>query len=374
MYRFGFILSTSLGNATRYRIFQKFSVRDPDVEFTWAPVKHYYAPNERDPVAMVPGPLYSRAVVLAQSWPVLGHLQQFDAVMIHQFEAQPLALLWEALAPGPLIVAAQDNPPNIDPEGFPAYSKVVGNPWWRSKLRLKVELWAARKTPLHIAFSNWQASILVDKCGVDHDRVHPIHTGLDLSEWPKPASKPLKDKPSILFVGGEFSRKGGDTLLNVFLEHYVDSATLDIVTRNSVEVAHPNVKVHNDLAAESPKLKELYANADIFALPTRADFSSWACLEAMASGVAVIATDVGGTRDIVRDRATGCLIKPEDPTALKLALDRLIENAPLRRSMGTEGRCVVEREFDAATNVQRILDLMKVHVDRLRKGDRGKSN
>ena len=366
MYRFGFILSTSLGNATRYRIFKKFAIRDQDVEFTWAPVKHYYAPNEHDPVSMVPKPFYTRAVVLAQSWPVLGHLKRFDAVMIHQLEAHPLALIRQITEKMPLIVAAQDNPPIADLAGYPPYPHVVNNPWWRRKLRLEAELWAARQTRLHIAFSKWQASVLIDKCGVAPDRVHAIHTGLDLTEWPKPIPKLANKKPSILFVGGDLTRKGGDILLRVFREHFVGRATLDIVTASAVDIVHPDIRVHSGLASGDPLLKALYAKADIFALPTRADLSPWVCLEAMASETAVIATDVGGIGDMVRDGVTGRLIKSEDPKALRCALDQLMENAPLRNNMGVEARRAIERDFDAAINVQRMIDLMKNAVDRRR--------
>jgi glycosyltransferase involved in cell wall biosynthesis len=290
--------------------------------------------------------------------------------MIHQLEAQPLALIRNMVANGPLIVAAQDNPPIIDPAGYPPYPKVVTNPWWRSKLRLKAELWAARQSSLHVTFSNWQASILVDKCGISPDRVHAIHTGLDLSQWPKPFPKPTNVRPSILFVGGDLTRKGGDILLRVFREHFSGKATLDIVTATAVDVVHPDIRIHNGLVSGNAQLKALYAKADIFALPTRADLSPWVCLEAMASGTATIATDVGGVGDMVRDGVTGRLIKLEDPIALRLALDQLIENAPLRRYMGVEARRAVERDFDASINVQRILDLMKVAVDLRRENNK----
>ncbi len=366
MYKFGFILSTSLGNATRYRIFKKFASGDPDIEFTWAPVKHYYAPDERDPVCGVPKPFHSRAVVVAQSWPVLGHLKRFDAVMIHQLEAQPLALIRDLFVGGPLIVAAQDNPPIIDPGAYPPYPKVINNPWWRRRLRLQAELWAARKTDLHVTFSNWQASVLIERCGITSDRVHAIHTGLDLEEWPKPSAKLTNNKPSILFVGADLTRKGGDLLLRVFNEHFAGKATLDLVTTTTINSKHPDIRIHNGIESGDPRLKSLYAKADIFALPTRADLSPWVCLEAMASGTAVIATDVGGIRDMVRDGVTGYLIGPNDPTDLRIALGRLIENPLSLRDMAIEGRRTVERDFNASTNVPRIIGLMKLAVDRRR--------
>jgi glycosyltransferase involved in cell wall biosynthesis len=193
-----------------------------------------------------------------------------------------------------------------------------------------------------------------------------IHTGLDLAEWPKPVPKPMNVKPTILFVGGDLKRKGGDILLQVFAEHFVGKPTLDMVTSDAVEVMHPDIRVHRGLTSGSPQLKALYAKADIFALPTRADLSSWVCLEAMVSATATIATDVGGIGDMVRDGVTGRLINAEDAVALRQAPDQLIENAPLRSNMGAEGRRLIERDFDASFNVQRILDLMKAAVDRRR--------
>jgi glycosyltransferase involved in cell wall biosynthesis len=367
MYRFGFILSTSLGNANRYRIFTKYAARESDVEFTWAPVKHYYAPGEVDPVSRVPHPFYTRAVVLTQSWPVLGQLRRFDAVMIHQLEAQPLALIFSKLINGPLIIAAQDNPPVIDLENYPPYENVVNAKWWRRKLRLQAELWIARQTSSHVTFSGWQAAILTSKCGISPDCVHAIHTGMDLTEWPAPQPKQKKSKPAILFVGGDFDRKGGELLLRVYYEHFLGKATLNIVTSKPISVTHPDIAVHTGLAPGDGLLKSLYASADIFVLPTQADLSPWVCLEAMASGTPVIASDMGAIGDLVRNGLTGLLVKPRDPVDLRIAIQQLVEN-PLRRlEMGNEGRRVVELEFDASINVPRIIGVMKTATDRRRR-------
>lgn len=360
-FRFGFILSTSLGNATRYKILRKFADRDDSVECTWAPVKHYYAIGERNPVAWVPSPLRSRAIVLAQASPILARLRRFDAVMIHQLEAQPVALALAALAGRPLIVAAQDNPPIIDPANYPPYPEVLEKSIWRAKVRLWSELAIARATPCHITFSDWQRNVLVEKCRIPSDRVHTIHIGIDLSEWSaskRNQSDPGK-KPSILFVGGDFLRKGGAMLCDVFVEHFGEQATLDIVTSGPIHWDHPSITIHHGLTPGDPELRRLYQNADIFALPTQADLSPWVCLEAMACKLPIIASNVGGVGDMVDGGVTGLLVSPGDPAELQQALARLIVDAPLRLSMGAAGRARIERDFDASINVPRILAVMK---------------
>src|SRR5690242_8037856 len=101
IFRFGFILSTSLGNINVYRSLRKFAERDRAIECTWARVKHDFSAGERNPVALVPPPFYTRAVVLNQAWPVLGHMNKFDAVMISALEPVFVAAFRSVFRPQP---------------------------------------------------------------------------------------------------------------------------------------------------------------------------------------------------------------------------------------------------------------------------------
>jgi glycosyltransferase involved in cell wall biosynthesis len=58
----------------------------------------------------------------------------------------------------------------------------------------------------------------------------------------------------------------------------------------------------------------------------------------MAYGRAVVASDVGGLRDLVRDRETGVLVPPRDPAALRVAIDRLLADPELRARLGAAAR------------------------------------
>jgi glycosyltransferase involved in cell wall biosynthesis len=81
-------------------------------------------------------------------------------------------------------------------------------------------------------------------------------------------------------------------------------------------------------------------------LPSLSEGISLTLLEAMASGMAVAATRVGGNPEVVADGETGLLVPAGDPPALATALLRLRRQRELNRSMGRAGRARVEGRFD----------------------------
>jgi glycosyltransferase involved in cell wall biosynthesis len=89
---------------------------------------------------------------------------------------------------------------------------------------------------------------------------------------------------------------------------------------------------------EHDELQRLYARAAVVACPSRREGFGVACLEAMAHARPVVATDVGGLRDLVVDGETGIVVPARDPAALRLALDRLLSDRGLRRRLGAAGR------------------------------------
>jgi glycosyltransferase involved in cell wall biosynthesis len=96
-------------------------------------------------------------------------------------------------------------------------------------------------------------------------------------------------------------------------------------------------------ALEGLALQQAYAAADIFVMASRPDPKSIESfgivyLEAAAAGLPVIAADVGGVRDAVKEGETAILIPPDDPDALRSALLELINNPDKRRQMGEAGK------------------------------------
>ena len=85
----------------------------------------------------------------------------------------------------------------------------------------------------------------------------------------------------------------------------------------------------------------LLAGADLFALPTRQEASGTVFVEAAASGLPTVATDVGGVSEMMRQGETGFLVQLDDHAALQEALQKLIDDPALRRAMGAAGRRMV---------------------------------
>jgi glycosyltransferase involved in cell wall biosynthesis len=86
------------------------------------------------------------------------------------------------------------------------------------------------------------------------------------------------------------------------------------------------------------ELQRLYGRAAVVACPSRREGFGVVCLEAMAHARPVVATAVGGLRDLVVDGETGLVVPPRDPAALRRALERLLGDAELRRRLGAAGR------------------------------------
>jgi glycosyltransferase involved in cell wall biosynthesis len=96
------------------------------------------------------------------------------------------------------------------------------------------------------------------------------------------------------------------------------------------------------------ELQRLYARAAVVACPSRREGFGVACLEAMAHGRPVVATAVGGLRDLVVDGETGLVVPPRDPGALRSALERLLGDPELRRRLGAAGRERARERFSWA--------------------------
>jgi glycosyltransferase involved in cell wall biosynthesis len=371
-YRFGFVLSTALGNLTRYTNLRKFAERDPAVEFVWARVDHAIAPGQFDPFRWLPRPLRTRLVVLWQAAPVLRRMGSFDAVMIHLFEVDILTALRASLFRTPLRIVSTDDAPAVHPDTYPFHPIDRCKPAWKRKLRLRIDLWRARHADLLMPFSRWAADLLVHGAGVPAQRVRPLHVGLDLDLWlavRKPEQGP-GERVRLLFVGGEFERKGGPLLLEVFAAHLSEIAELHLVTKSAPATLPPHVHVHDNLRTNDARLLDLYRQADIFVLPTTSDLSPWAVLEAMASGCPVITTPVGAIPEIVQEGRTGLLVPVGEAAPLAEAIRTLIADPQQRRAMGERGRQFVEQHYDAAVNVPAILQVMKEFVDQHRRAAR----
>jgi glycosyltransferase involved in cell wall biosynthesis len=137
------------------------------------------------------------------------------------------------------------------------------------------------------------------------------------------------DPPEILFAGRLSREKGILELVEAARGHELVVAG-DGPLRERVPQARGWLP-HDEL-------ERLYARASVVACPSRREGFGVVCAEAMAHGRAVVASDVGGLRDLVVDGDTGVLVPPRDVRALRAALERLLADSALRQRLGAAGR------------------------------------
>jgi len=208
-----------------------------------------------------------------------------------------------------------------------------------------------------LPWSEWAARSMIGDFGADPRKVHVLPPGIDVRRWtpgrPRSGGGPVR----LLFVGGDFERKGGRVLLDLFRTHLRHSCELHIVSRTNLP-DEPGVRLHRGLRPDDNELLELYRGSDVLVLPTQADCFSMAALEAMACAVPVVISDVGGIREIVVDGGTGALVQPGDCRALLQAVHALVADAHLRRCWGRSGRNRVLADFNATVQAARTVEIV----------------
>jgi glycosyltransferase involved in cell wall biosynthesis len=278
-----------------------------------------------------------------------------DAAVIHAFETYFLySLIQIVLRRKTVIVVHPDGGlPGVDQRIF---QSIVG----------RVRASCVRRTDLLVPWSSWARSLMVRQYPWVESKAVVLHPGIDLCKWRVRAWKEPEGVFRILFVGGDFVRKGGDVLLEA-AETLLADCEINIATRSGELPEHlrlkacalPNVKLHLDLQPGMDSLRALYAEADAMVFPTNDDASPWVVLEAMASGVPVVCCCVGGVPDMVIDGETGLFIPPKDPAMLAAAARRLQADPELARSLSVRARQRVEEHFNAELNTQKLLQMVK---------------
>ena len=194
--------------------------------------------------------------------------------------------------------------------------------------------------------------------GKYRDKVVVIPNGINIDEFDISYSKeecrekldlPLDDE-IILFLGGLNPHKGPDVLLKTMLKiiKEVPDAKLVFIgsgmMREELEMLSKKLGVERNVkfagfVGDTFKKALYYHAADVFVLPsTGPEIFGIVNLEAMACGVPIVASEIGGVPDVVRDGENGLLVPPRDSGELADAIIYLLENEDMREKMGKNGR------------------------------------
>jgi glycosyltransferase involved in cell wall biosynthesis len=365
-FHFGFIMQQVLGHITAYRNLRQFVDQDDSISPTWTEVTFHEPGGWIERLPLVPPGVKGVARGALQ---VRGGLRRdYDAVL---FNSQSLCLFvrgYMRRVPG--VIVTDVTPHQYDLMGQFYNHRPSGNTAIaRYKHRVNVDVYRAAR--LIVPWSHWTKGSLLRDYGVPEEKIVVLPPGVDVERWaPPPAGlreallESGKCLPRILFVGGDFERKGGPLLLEWFLARGQGRCELHMVTRTPPKLAAPmaGLHLHTNLEANDPQLMRLYVESHVFVLPTLADCFGMASIEAMATGLPVITTNVGGVPDIIDDGKQGFLIEPGDGAALTTSLERLLGDAALRQAMSVHARQKVLACFDAAQNSQQLVKRMKALV------------
>jgi glycosyltransferase involved in cell wall biosynthesis len=219
----------------------------------------------------------------------------------------------------------------------------------------------ARFTDLSLAVSQGVKDYLVKEIGLDPDKVRVVSNGVNIAAIDTARPSPevrrelgLSEGAQVIGLVGRLDHwgKGHNELFTAMAslkDRYPVHALIVGGGRREAEVKQMVAglglagQVH--FLGSRRDVPDLLQAMDIFVLPSYSEGVSLALLEAMAAGLPVIATAVGGNPEVVTDGATGLLIPPRDAAALAQALEQFLSDPSLAKEMGENARRHVETDY-----------------------------
>jgi glycosyltransferase involved in cell wall biosynthesis len=352
--RLAFVLEHSLGHTTHAQNLKRSLQGVPEIGPTFFDLPYHNTPG-----------WWSRLPGVRANWSVRaslgaylalrGRTKEWDAALFHtQVTSLFSAGIMRRL---PSVISLDATPVQYDALGA-AYDHIPSGSARLEAVKKRLNVRAFTSARHLVTWSEWTKESLVSDYGVSPAKVTVIPPGIDTALWNFPARSQAVGKPMrLLFVGADFLRKGGDTLLEAFGRMPAGSATLDIVTKTEgVGERVRGVTVHRGLLPNSDPLRRLYAEADAFVFPTRGDCLPLAVMEALASGLPVVTTRVAALPEAVEHGQTGLLVPLNDPAALADALGTLLDDLGLRLRLGCQARQTALSRFEATANYRRLVE------------------
>lgn len=269
---------------------------------------------------------------------------RYDVVHTHLFPADVIGRIAGRLAGIPVSVKSLHN---------------MGG--WKTRRHLMTDRLLASWTDRVICCSDFQKSVAATQEKLADDAAVTIHHGVRLSRFEPRIDRPAyltslglrADRLTIGTVGRPIPEKGHRYLLDA-MPHIVAShpdvqflIVGDGALRPELESRTATLGLTDRVrfVGARPDVPELLAAMDIFVFPSVSEGFGIAVVEAMASRLPVVASNVGPLPEIVIDGDTGALVPTADGPALAAAVNRLIDDEHLRRQLALAGRARVEARF-----------------------------
>ncbi len=204
------------------------------------------------------------------------------------------------------------------------------------------------------------------------DRIHRIYNGLNLAEFRRASFS--SEPPLIVAIGRLIAKKGFANLIRAcaLLVERVTSFRCEIFGEGPLEnqlrgqIAELGLQDRIELAGAKPQheIRDCLAGASAFVMPSvpeaggGMDNLPTVIMEAMATGLPVVSTRIGGIPEMVVENETGFLVQPEDAVALAGAIERVTNDRPLGQKLGQAGHKRAQTLFSIDKNVRELCALI----------------
>ncbi len=229
-------------------------------------------------------------------------------------------------------------------------------PWKREQIGNGYELsvWM-EKTGLEnsdkiIAVSKGMKEDIMRVYDIPKEKINVIYNGIDVDKFKKTENREVLDELGldenyVLFVGRMTRQKGIDTLIEA--SKYIDGKIVIVTGKEDSEETYEHYRnllmgekniiwFHRYFSLDS--LVQLYSHAAVFVTPSIYEPFGIINLEALACGTPVVASAVGGIKEIVQDGVNGFLVEPKNAQQLAEKVNLLLKDDDLRKEMGKNGR------------------------------------
>jgi len=196
--------------------------------------------------------------------------------------------------------------------------------------------------------SNFVKTSLVNDYGLPSGKIEVVGAGVNFEKLPEADIQRQFNEPTVLFIGSDFLRKGGDILLHAFasVKRLLPKARLIVMTNQPVSAKLPCDGVEIIRTQWSrPLIDSLYRRSNLLVLPSRLETWGDVLLEAMAYSLPCIGTWGQAMEEIIRHKHTGLLVEQEDIQGLSAAMVEILSQPERIERYGKEARRIVEKQY-----------------------------
>jgi len=273
--------------------------------------------------------------------------EDFDVIHAHDWMTYPAGIAVAEMTGRPLVVHVHST--EFDRSGEHVNQTIYD-----------IEREGMERAEKVLVVSHFTRSIILSRYGIPAEKVEVIYNGVDLNNWNHtPLSDSLKKEYNIknnyiLFIGRPTPQKGLEYLVQARdmidpdvqivlgatgadTKEYEDQMTKEVEKKKNMVWIHKLLK--------EPEYVQLYSGALVFVCPSVYEPFGIINLEAMACNTPVVASAVGGIKEVVMPEVTGLLVEPRDPKQIADAVNRLLKDPATAKKFGDNGRKRVEEKI-----------------------------